>query len=493
MKTIKISTAIGLIFILSSCNWRGEKKNQGQNLGEENPVENFLIGNYMIVPAKKEIRKYTMVGGVSWDGFEYQKDSTINFETTTLLALGSTILVKEDFPFPYNLDHLKIIYKDEFYFLSKDENYIYYTSSTIKPTRISIAEYDAVNDFIYKSKKSGKLFFINIESYTLSPVSLAIDEKTIQHLEGNFYSDKNSLYFFGAHSKKNKAGYYDDYVDQSEQLIDAKNGIIKATKKYIIFNKQFYAVANANIKKLEIDTDKMIEVTFESGESFISDGKTIFSDMNYGYDDDSRNENGYYGIWYPTLYAGVNLQKIYAPKLSFMRADNTVVFNKNDPNNFPGLIAVIDNESYLLTDKKKLKINKMLFYNPEKKTTEVFDEKFLKIFEAERFILYKDVLYFDGMPVQSTKLNFANLREIKDSNYLTDGKALFYIGTITGYGSPTIDGIDYATFDDRIIENAYNKDMAVVNPDLLTDGITLVSKEQKIKIKDLKLNVKVIK
>lgn len=492
MNTLKISSAIGIILILSSCNGQGNKKNQiGSPTGEE-LVENFLIGNYMIVPTKREIRQYTMVGGVNWDGYEYQKDSTINYETTTLLALGSTVLVKEYFPFNYNLEKLKIIHRDEFYFLCKDDKYIYYTSNNLKPAKISINEYDAINDFIYKSTKTSKLFFINIESYQLSPVEIAVDENTIKHLEGNFYSDKNGLYFFGEHSKKNAAGYYDDYVKTSEKLIGAKNIVPVVSKKYVVFNKQFYAVANANIKKLNIDTDKMIEVNFESGESFITDGKTIYSDMNYGYDDDNKNENGYYGVWYPTLFSGVNLQKIYSPRLPFMRENNNIVFNKNDPNNFPGLISVIDNENYLLSDKKESKIDKMLFYNPESKTTEIFDEKHLKIFEAERFILYKNVLYFDCIPVQSATLNFANLREIKGSNYLTDGKALFYIGNIGGYGSPTINGIDYATFDERIIENGYNKELKVINEDLLSDGITLVSKEQKIKIKDLKLNVKIV-
>ncbi len=134
----------------------------------------------------------------------------------------------------------------------------------------------------------------------------------------------------------------------------------------------------------------------------------------------------------------------------------------------------------------------MLFYHPENKTSEIFDESQLKIFEAERFIQYKNVLYFDGIPVETAKLDMVNLREIKNSNYLTDEKSIFYIGNITGYGSPTIDGIDYAVFDERILENAYTKEMRVINPDLLTDGITLISNEQKIKIKDLKLDVKFV-
>ena len=156
------------------------------------------------------------------------------------------------------------------------------------------------------------------------------------------------------------------------------------------------------------------------------------------------------------------------------------------------MIAVIDNEDYLLSNKKKFKVDQMLFYHPETKTTELFDEKELKIYSAERFIQYKNVLYFDGIPVETSKLDIKNLREIINSNYLTDGKSILYIGNITGYGSPTINGIDYANFDDRILENVYSKDMKAINPDLLSDGITLVSKSQKIKIKDLNLNVKIV-
>lgn len=134
----------------------------------------------------------------------------------------------------------------------------------------------------------------------------------------------------------------------------------------------------------------------------------------------------------------------------------------------------------------------MLFYHPETKTIETFDEKYLKIYAAERLIQYKNVLYFDGISVETSKLHMEQLREIKNSNYLTDGKSLIYIGNIGGYRSIEKNGIEYVVFNDRILENAFTKEMNVVNPDLLSDETSLVSKTQKIRIKDLNLNVKVV-
>jgi hypothetical protein len=488
MKTI---TLIYLLLLFTSCN--GQEKN-GNNITSnrtEETKKNFVVGDYMIVPEKKEVRLYTMIGGVNWDGYEYRKDQKINYEKTTLLTLGDRIFFKEYFPFDFDLEKLKIIHRDEFYFLCKDDKNIYYTSERIKPTKIDISNYETVNDFIYKSKK-GNLFFLDIESYKLNPIEIDIDQNSTKHLAGNYYYDKNGLYIFGSHYKKNAKGYYDDYVEKSEKLIMAQNIVPIVSKKHFSFNNEVFAIDGNKITKLNIDANKIIEINIGSSETFITDGKTIYSTTQYGFDEDEKNGKGYYGIWYPTLYSGINLQKIYSPLLYFKREKNIIVFNKNNPNEFPGLIAVIDNEDYLLSNKKKFKVEQMLFYHPETKTTEVFDEKELKIYSAERFIQYKNVLYFDGIPVETSKLDIKNLREIINSNYLTDGKSILYIGNITGYGSPTINGIDYANFDDRILENVYSKDMKAINPDLLSDGITLVSKSQKIKIKDLNLNVKIV-
>ena len=492
MKAIKTITFLNLLLLFTSCNGQEKSGNNITSNFTEDTKKNFVVGNYMIIPEKKEVRVYTMIGGVNWDGYEYRKDQKIDYEKTTLLALGDRIFFKEYFPFDFDLEKLKIIHRDEFYFLCKDDKSIYYTSERIKPTKIDISNYETVNDFIYKSK-NGTLFFLDIESYKLSPIGIDIDENSVKHLAGNYYYDNNGLYFFGSHSKKNTKGYYDDYVEKSEKLIDGQNVVPIISKKYISFNNQVFAIDNDKIKKLSINADKKIEIEIGTSESFITDGKTVYSDLNYGYDDDDRNEKGYYGIWFPTLYSGANLQKIYSPMLHFTIEGNSIVLNKNNPNNFLGLIVQIDNEKFLLSDKKKNKIDKILFYHPETKTTEVFDEKYLKIYEAERFIQYKNILYFDGIPVKTFKLDMENLQEIENSNFLTDGKSVFYIGNITGYGSPTINGVDYATFEDKILENVYTKEMKPINKDLLSDGITLISKEQKIKIKDLNLNVNIVK
>lgn len=466
------------------------KKNPVKNsIGNMN--KNFIIGDYMIVPKTKEVRAYTMIGGVNWDGYTFRKDSTINYDHTTLLALGDRIFFKEHFPFQFDLNKLKIIQRDETYFLCRDDNSIYYTSRRLQTMKADISGYSAISDFIYKSKKDGTLFFLNIDQYKLTAIGIDVDENSLTHVLDNYYYDKNGLYFFGGHSKKNVKGYYDDYTEKSEKLVGAQNVVPVIAQNYFSFNGEVFARRSGNkITKLSIDINKTIEINMGADESFITDGKTVYSN---DYDEDTRDQKGYYGIWYPALHAGVNLQKIYSPLLHFMKEGNSVVFNKHNPNIFPGLIAVIDHQNYLLTDKKKIKLEKMLFYHPETKTTEIFDEKHLKIYAAERFIQYKNVLYFDGIPVETSKLNMADLREIKNSNYLTDGKSLFYLGDIGGYSSIEKDGIQYAVFDEKILENTYTKELSAINPNLLSDGKTLVSRASKIIIKDLALDVKIVK
>ncbi|WP_231424926.1 hypothetical protein [Pedobacter sp. Leaf250] len=492
MKIDRLLIVLSLGILFTACKGQGRKANQVSNSSTEDTVKQFIIGNYMIVPESKEVRTYKMIGGANWDGFTFEKDPKINYNTTTLLALGNNVFFKEYFPFNFDVDKLKIFMRDEFYFLCRDDKNIYYTSAQLKPVKIDISNFDAINDFVYKSKKNGKLFFLDIKSYQLLPVEIEIDEKSITHIATNYFYDKNGLYFFGEHSKLNSKGYYDDYFAKSEKLIDAQNIKPIISKKYFFYNKQVFATDDNNIKKLTINGDKIIEININSTESFITDGKTIYSDLNYGYDDNEHNEKGYYGIWYPALYSNIDLQKIYSPQLYFQKSGNSVVFNKYDPNNFQGLIARINNGYFLLADKKKTPIEKMLFYHPETKSTEIFEEKYLKIYPIERFLQYKNVLYFEGIPVETSKLNMSNLREIKNSNYLTDGKSLIYLGNIGGYGNIEKDGIEYAEFNDRIIENVYTANMKPINADLLSDGLTLISSAQKIKIKRLGLNVKIV-
>ena len=105
---------------------------------------------------------------------------------------------------------------------------------------------------------------------------------------------------------------------------------------------------------------------------------------------------------------------------------------------------------------------------------------------------YKDKLYFNGMPVETSKLKMEKLRQIPNSNYLTDGESMIYLGNIGGYSSVTKGGVEYAVFDDLILKNVFTDKMKAVNPDLITDGISLISRAQIVKIKDLHLNVKIL-
>ena len=492
MKIVKLITLMNLVIVLASCNGQEAKSNHQNNQLSTDTVNQFVIGGYMIMPKLKEIRAYKMIGGANWDGFTFEKDPKIDYDKTTLLAIGKSTFFKEYFPFKFDLDKLKIILRDEFYFLCRDDKNIYYTSERIKAVKVDISNFTAVNDFVYKSKTDGKLYFLDIKSYALAPVAIPVDEPSLKHIAANYFYDKNGLYFFGQHSKINSKGYYDDHVDQSEKLMDGSNIVPVISKKYFSYNNQVFAIDDNSIKKLNIDQRKIIEIKINDTESFITDGKSIYSDLNYGYDDSGRNEKGYYGIWYPSLYSNINLQKIFSPSLYFQREGKAVVFNKYDPNTFPGLFVKIDNKNYLLIDKKKVEIEQVLFYNPETKKNEVFEEKHIKTYALDGFMQYKDKLYFNGMPVETSKLKMDKLRQIPNSNYLTDGESIIYLGNIGGYSSVTKGGVEYAVFDDLILKNVSTDKMKAVNPDLITDGISLISRAQIVKIKDLHLNVKIL-
>lgn len=455
--------------------------------------ENVIIGDYMLVPKKKEVRVYRNIGGVDWDGFEYQKVPEINYNTTTMLILGEEVFFKEKLPFEWNIDKLKTIYRDDYHFVVRDDKSIYFISKLLIHREIDISNYTPINNLIYRAKDD-KLFFLDVETYQLSPIEMDIDLASIKHIAGAFFYDKNGLYFFGEHYKKNKQEYYNDFIKTSEKLVNGQNITPMFSDKYIAFKDKVFAISTGKfIKELNLNPNKIIEVKMkENLNSFITDGQTIYSDTDYGYDERHYNQKGVYGDVFPTLYSGVNLRNIYSPLIHFEINGNSVVFNKNHYDYSTELIVKIDDTLFLLTDKKKTKIDKMLFYRPETETTEIFDDKQLKIFKND-FILYGNTLYFRGVPIKASKLDIKNLREIENSDFLTDGKSIFYIGEITGFGSSTINGVNYATFEDRIMEKTYTPQMKAVNKDVLSDGITLISQGKVMKISDLNLDIVILK
>ncbi len=459
------------------------------NHAEENAI---IIGDYMILPELKEVRAYNMIGGQNWDGFTYEKDPKINYATTTLLIIDEFIYFKEYFPFKFELKTLRKLHKNDVATICRDKDSLYFLSTNVKNQKIDISNYQTLNDFIYKNS-GGKLFFLDTYEFKLKPLDISIDLNTLKNINNNYFYDKNGLYVFGPHNAK--VNNDRKFIKTSSKLLSGQFEPIIA-KKHFTYGDHVFAISNDTwVRELNLNLKKTIEVMMNDRESFLSDGKTVYSDLNYGYEGDEKNGNGYYGIWYPTLYANVNLQKIYNPKINFQQENKnstTIVVNRYDPNNFPGLLVKISDKNYLLNEKKKYRINKVDFYHPENGQYEAFDDQYLTVYNAEGFMKYRNMLYFDGIPVDLPNFDMEKLTEIKDSNYLTDGKNIINLGNIGGYGSITKGKVEFATFTDRILENVYHPTMRSINEDLLSDGKTIITNNKSFKIEDLKLQTLII-
>ncbi|MDO4230140.1 MAG: hypothetical protein Q4C98_10020 [Capnocytophaga sp.] len=459
-------------------------------------TKEFIIGDYMLVPERKEVRVYTQVGGVNWDGATYEK-TNINYEKTTLLLLGDEVLFKEKFPFNFDVNTLKIIYYDDFVMLFKDKNAMYYSHKNYtKSLSLSLEGYQAINDFIYT--KQGKNFFIDFsspEELVLREIDIPVDVQTLHFVIDNYYYDKNGLYYFGQHYKLNEKGYYDNFVPNSEQIAAAKNQKAILGDKYIIFGENIFAIKSGHhITPLKINAQKIKQYTFyDNSETLISDGKSMYYDNSgYGYGEYDYNDKGL-GSAYPILYSGIDLKGFYSCDLKFELNDKQLIFNKYSPDEDGGIVTKIGNNLYVIKpDEKPIKIDKILFYHLETKATTVFEEKYLKVFK-NGFLQYKNQLYFDSeYPVDMEGFEMENLHQIPNSNYLTDGKSLLYTGSITGMGIRKKNGVEYANFERRILKNTYNKEMKVINAHTLSDGKTLIHKGKKVKISDLGLSVKIV-
>lgn len=55
----------------------------------------YTLAHYQICPAERQVKIFTKVGGVDWDGYEYQPFGQVNFDNTEMYLIGNAILFIE--------------------------------------------------------------------------------------------------------------------------------------------------------------------------------------------------------------------------------------------------------------------------------------------------------------------------------------------------------------------------------------------------------------
>ena len=441
-----------------------------------------------------------MVGGVNWDGFRFVKDSIINYDSTVLVIIDNEVYFKEYLPKEMDISALRIVKDFNDAYLSDGKSIFHYnTGLNDLFKRIDISGMKEVTDFVFQ-KPSGKLFFLKPYAFELVELDLKnLDLPTLKHISGQYFYDKNGLYFFGGHD-----GLDGKYIEKSEMIMpsNGKNIVAKINRQYFVYDGAVFALTRAErIERLKINPDKMIEIgPIEIANYLLTDGENSYFSSS-GYDDFSSNSAIDFSKYFKTP---INIQKWYSANSKYIQSEKNpsevelVTFQResfyqNPPTSF---IAMVNGENYIFypedSEIAPVKISKLTTYNNKTKALETLDPSQFKQFGNGEITVYKNTAYYGEVELYTEGWDLRNLREIEHSYFITDGKMILDLSNVGGHSIKKINGKELADLSERVFADSYSEKIKVIAKEILTDGTYIFTKQQKIKISDLKLKVKIL-
>lgn len=469
----------------------------------------YDLGNYQIDPENKTISVLSGFkrsnGNITYRGQEYIPDSSIDFDHTTLYLLGNQFVPKEHvykyLPAQADLSTLRVIaiqlnkYGKS---ICRDKNYLYRNSLgsayQSKWESIDVSGYQPINDFIYKKDK--ELYFLS-KDFSLEKIKgIRLHMPTVQHISGNYFTDKNGLYLLGGYSTLsydavNKQSI-NTFRDGSIMLEQSKGENIKPyiCKDYFVYKNKVYTAGYLEENKpLPLDAQhiKAIAVNHirNSGYdkiNFLADAThTLVSGINGGYVPLASRFQESWFIKNEFFQKDVDQWQLITARI-YKDDDGTSLYipstvkpatNKG----YMGLLIRKQNDFYTFTlnenDSLK-KFNRVSIFNYDTRAYEAIDITQYR-YLAEDIWIYKERLYVtnSGLPAKETietkNLDFLTLHD-EPTNYLKNGNTLIYVGNLQESGSLDKDGIKMQVMSNRIATEVDLPSLKVISTDLLIDN-----------------------
>lgn len=476
----------------------------------------------MIDPNNKQINVFKMVGGVTWDGYTYAPSNKYNYKTTSLCILGSKICFKEDLE-NVDISSLQLLYNGNKCIVYTDNKAIYkqYHHNT-HVEKINLTDYMHVDGFLYKDSNDS-LYVIPYMTSTFRLEKIqglpGLNITSLKHIAGNYYTDKNGLYYLGYHDEYKKTN--SQLIRQSVKLEDSNGKLIKPIvyPRYFIYDKSVYAVnENAEFVKLELKSGEIKEHTLNeyNGHYVITDGNnTYYSIKRYmGYSTSERFNDETIENFIDSFYwKDVDKWNIINNSIfNYMEGDNYTFYFPSVDKPFVGqhyyYTVVHSPKGYYAFNpfygKRLKKISKLYIRNYETKKYEELDIKQYHYINFDMYV-YKNRLYtFGSRPVKElvndvNKLEFIKQNNGYNSNYITDGDCLIYAGEGSGYTIDKSDGDERIIYGEKrnLIKYDINiHNLIAINKDMLYDGKYIINHGMNgievIPIHELGLDIKIL-
>ena len=411
----------------------------------------YIVGGYQIDPLNKAVGVRTMVGGEDWDGYCYNSDESVVFDSTKLFIFGRFLYLKEHLPVSCDFTTVKIIWFSldwRYPTIYRDKKYLY--SLYIKDeSKIDISNHKIINDYIYQAP-DGDLYFLSFVNWSFKLKKVVglprLDIETLTHIADHYFMDKNGLYYFGLHYTIENGVSIPHY--RSKKLEDSNGKFIEPhiSRNYFTYGKSVYAITNQfNIEKLKLNGEKIKEIMLDEYDEtyFITDGnKTYYKNGNGSYYSNEKFYTDYYDFKYKTAFFRKDLNEWHVINFSRWRmieeeGEKNIYFNSRlDEKKAFWLhknIIVKKPDGYYVfeqnDDESVEKIHKVFIFNYDTRCYEELEIDQFRELTSELYI-YKNRIYNSSGYSMETELDIDNLKVITHRNekteYITDGKKLIY-------------------------------------------------------------------
>jgi len=375
-------------------------------------LEDQLIGSYYEFPC-----------GPAAECYGYQRKDNISFQDSKLYFIDGVACFEEDLPFDRST--LKTIYSSsdiDHFKESKKPIYIdrYKAYSNIYGEVIS--ELDGFSH--YKGNfliKESKLAYLDIYGFYILSNSEAIDKATFEPIAGQFFYDKNGVYYIENGYSEVGGRSFSDY----EKIQDRKGNDpidIIVDQDYYVINDIVYDVTG-NLSVLELDPNKIQKLLLNKfdGQMLLFDSENVYERPYGTYAFDKSDCEDEYEQ--EQIYCQINNLQSLGPirKTGFLeyhldRESKTLYFDAYQELGFSKISGQLyhSEDGYFITDLDYVStdLNHVKIWNTDLKEYEELDlSQYQYIHDV--FYWYKGDLYGHHSEIESEDFSLENARVIR--------------------------------------------------------------------------------
>jgi hypothetical protein len=471
--------------------------------------DGISLGGYTFFPAQKKVGWFhsvggTKPGGVTWDGSRFVIDTTLNYETTTLIISGASRPVQfiERMGRPFDANTLQLISPPgTFPDYWRDRHGLYFPKENL------ISGWKMINEKIF-TDTAGRYFFLDEYGY-MQPFDSEnyLHSKSLKHIIGPWFYDTKGLYAYS----RDFNGLLQKGHNALFKIADAvaKDSKPDLHERYFTYETVVYSSAYPDM--LALQKSRLKELILDNQDNFLlTDGINFYQNNRGDYYASALNES--YDKSFSIFRQGKKIIGMFyaASNRTFIDSANESIYigdlqpSSTAQRPFKGRILLTQSGNFALSDFTELgrssmsdlsykQMRNIFIINERTKNPERFDAMEFEQLSADLW-RYKDYLYYLGVAADeplTDPVKILLMPNGKRSNYLQYGNKLIYIGRLDFNRERKTGNSTSVNLAKNVIKQKLGK-LQFLNADMVTDGRYVLEGAHIVDLTQLKIKYRVI-